>query len=346
MLGEAAQDPRRRRALCQGLCAARSTASPRTPKGGFRKSPGISVKLTALHPRYEWSHAEEAKAAILPVVRELALKAAKADVHFTIDAEEADRLELSMDMIEALVADDELFANGWGGFGLAHPGLSEARRAAGRLGRRAGPRARPQADGPAGQGRLLGQRDQGRAGRRACPTIRCSPARSRPTSPISPAPSGCSRPSDGIYPAFATHNANTIGAVKALAGDTAVRVPAPARHGRGALRGAGQARSGIGEAPTPVRIYAPVGSHKELLAYLVRRLLENGANSSFVNRIADDEMPVDELVRDPVAELDALEPKRNPAIPLPNATSSAARAATAPASTSAIRWCASRCWSG
>src|SRR4051812_30403117 len=88
-------------------------------KGGFRASPGISVKLTALHPRYEWSHAEEAVGAILPVVREPALKAAKADVHFTIDAEEADRLELQMDVFEALLADDELFANGWGGFGIA-----------------------------------------------------------------------------------------------------------------------------------------------------------------------------------------------------------------------------------
>jgi RHH-type transcriptional regulator, proline utilization regulon repressor / proline dehydrogenase / delta 1-pyrroline-5-carboxylate dehydrogenase len=75
---------------------------------------------------------------------------------------------------------------------------------------------------------------------------------------------------------------------------------------------------GIGDEPTPVRIYAPVGSHKELLAYLVRRLLENGANSSFVNRIADDEIPVDELVRDPVSDLEKLGPKRNPAIPLPN----------------------------
>src|SRR5689334_14485577 len=88
-------------------------------KGGFRKSPGISVKLTALHPRFEFTHAEEAVAAVLPVVRELALKASKADVHFTIDAEEADRLELQMDVFEALLADDELFANGWGGFGVA-----------------------------------------------------------------------------------------------------------------------------------------------------------------------------------------------------------------------------------
>jgi RHH-type proline utilization regulon transcriptional repressor/proline dehydrogenase/delta 1-pyrroline-5-carboxylate dehydrogenase len=82
---------------------------------------------------------------------------------------------------------------------------------------------------------------------------------------------------------------------------------------------------GIGETPTPVRIYAPVGSHKELLAYLVRRLLENGANSSFVNRIADDDVPVDALVRDPVAELSALEPKANPSIPLPDAIFGKAR---------------------
>ena len=74
-----------------------------------------------------------------------------------------------------------------------------------------------------------------------------------------------------------------------------------------------------------MRIYAPVGSHKELLAYLVRRLLENGANSSFVNRIADEDVPLDELVRDPVAELAALEPKRNPAIPLPDAIFGAER---------------------
>jgi RHH-type proline utilization regulon transcriptional repressor/proline dehydrogenase/delta 1-pyrroline-5-carboxylate dehydrogenase len=76
-------------------------------KGGFKLSPGISVKLTALHPRYEWSHQAEAVAAVLPVVRELALIASKADVHLTIDAEEADRLELQMDVFEALLADEE-----------------------------------------------------------------------------------------------------------------------------------------------------------------------------------------------------------------------------------------------
>src|SRR4029453_5684303 len=118
MLGEAA----RTHADAARYAEAYSSALDRIAKeakGGFRSSPGISVKLSALHPRYEWSHVEEAKAAMLPVLRELALKASKADVHFTIDAEEADRLEPSLDIIEALAADDELFANGWGGFGLA-----------------------------------------------------------------------------------------------------------------------------------------------------------------------------------------------------------------------------------
>jgi RHH-type proline utilization regulon transcriptional repressor/proline dehydrogenase/delta 1-pyrroline-5-carboxylate dehydrogenase len=91
----------------------------REAKGGFRQSPGISVKLTALHPRFEYTHAAEAVAAVVPVMRELALKAAKADVHLTIDAEEADRLELQLDVFEALLADDSLFASGWGGFGIA-----------------------------------------------------------------------------------------------------------------------------------------------------------------------------------------------------------------------------------
>ena len=88
-------------------------------KGGFKKAPGISVKLTALHPRFEFTHRAQALEAVVPIVRELALKASRADVHFTIDAEEADRLELQMDVFEALLADDELFAGGWEGFGIA-----------------------------------------------------------------------------------------------------------------------------------------------------------------------------------------------------------------------------------
>ena len=87
--------------------------------------------------------------------------------------------------------------------------------------------------------------------------------------------------------------------------------------GEGLYEEVAKLEKAIGDPATPVRIYAPVGSHKELLAYLVRRLLENGANSSFVNRIADEDVSIDQLVRDPIAEIEALEPKRNPAIPLP-----------------------------
>jgi RHH-type proline utilization regulon transcriptional repressor/proline dehydrogenase/delta 1-pyrroline-5-carboxylate dehydrogenase len=123
--------------------------------------------------------------------------------------------------------------------------------------------------------------------------------------------------SDVIYSAFATHNANTIGQVKALAAGREFEFQRLHGMGEELYEELGKLERHIGDRPTPVRIYAPVGSHKELLAYLVRRLLENGANSSFVNRIADEQVSLDELVRDPVAELQALEPKRNPKIVLP-----------------------------
>ncbi len=164
MLGEAAQtfeDAERYAAAYRGALERIAAEA----EGGFRKSPGISVKLTALHPRYEYTHAAEAMAAILPVVRELALQAAKADVHFTIDAEEADRLELQMDMFEALLADDTLFEGGWSGFGIAIQAYQKRAVPLVRLGRASGAGARAQADGPSGQGRLLGHRGQGRAGR-------------------------------------------------------------------------------------------------------------------------------------------------------------------------------------
>jgi RHH-type proline utilization regulon transcriptional repressor/proline dehydrogenase/delta 1-pyrroline-5-carboxylate dehydrogenase len=122
---------------------------------------------------------------------------------------------------------------------------------------------------------------------------------------------------DVIYPAFATHNANTIGQVKALAGKREFEFQRLHGMGEELYEELAGLEKGIGDPQTPVRIYAPVGSHKELLAYLVRRLLENGANSSFVNRIADEQVSLDELVRDPVAELAALQPKRNPRIALP-----------------------------
>ena len=317
MLGEAAKTfadaARYARAYGGALDTIASVA-----KGGFRKAPGISVKLSALHPRYEWSHAEQAKAAILPVLRELALKAAAADVHFTIDAEEADRLELSMDIIEALAADDALFANGWGGFGLAIQAYSK--------------RAVPLVDWTIDLARKHKRKLMVRLVKGAYwdSEIKVAQVAGLSDYPVftrkvatDVSYLACAKrmlaARDCIYSAFATHNANTIGAVKAIAGDTPFEFQRLHGMGEGLYEELARLERGIGEEPTPVRIYAPVGSHKELLAYLVRRLLENGANSSFVNRIADEDVPVEALVRDPVAELQALKPKRNPAIPLPNA---------------------------
>nr|WP_254912921.1 bifunctional proline dehydrogenase/L-glutamate gamma-semialdehyde dehydrogenase PutA [Novosphingobium sp. B 225] len=283
---------------------------------GVIASPGISVKLSALYPRYDFLHADAAKAALVPMLKELALKARAADIHFTIDAEEAERLELSLDVIEALVADEELFAGGWQGFGLALQAYSK--------------RAVPLVEWVAALGRRYHRRIMVRLVKGAYwdSEVKLSqvggygdyPVFTRKVatdvSYLACAAKLLAAP-DAIYPAFATHNAYTVGAILALAGDT--RFEFQRLHGMGEDVYAELARyqTENGQPRTPVRIYAPVGGHKELLAYLVRRLLENGANSSFVNRMANAEVPVAELVGDPVAELAALSPRRNPAIPLP-----------------------------
>jgi RHH-type proline utilization regulon transcriptional repressor/proline dehydrogenase/delta 1-pyrroline-5-carboxylate dehydrogenase len=285
-------------------------------RGGYRKSPGISVKLTALHPRFEYSHAEEALAAVIPIVRDLALQAAAADVHFTIDAEEADRLELQMDVLEALLRDDALFANDWAGLGIAIQAYQK--------------RAAPLCDWVIAAARAHGRKLMCRLVKGAYwdTEIKAAQVAGLKDYPVftrkvatDVSYLACARKlleaTDVIYPAFATHNANTIGQVKALADHR--KFEFQRLHGMGEeLYGElAQLERHIGDEPTPVRIYAPVGSHKELLAYLVRRLLENGANSSFVNRVADEQVSVDSLVSDPVAELSSLEPKRNPKIMLP-----------------------------
>ncbi|MES2121115.1 MAG: bifunctional proline dehydrogenase/L-glutamate gamma-semialdehyde dehydrogenase PutA [Pseudomonadota bacterium] len=285
-------------------------------KDGFRKSPGISVKLTALHPRFEFSHQAEAVAAVVPIVRELALKASQADVHLTIDAEEADRLELQMDVFEALLADDPLFANGWNGFGIAIQAYQK--------------RAAPLCDWVVEAARAHGRKLMVRLVKGAYwdTEIKLAQVGGLPDYPVftrkvatDVSYLACARKllaaDDVIYPAFATHNANTIGQVKALAQGKAVEFQRLHGMGEELYEELAALEKHLGDPRTPVRIYAPVGSHKELLAYLVRRLLENGANSSFVNRIADEQVSLDELVRDPVAELEGLSPKRNPKIILP-----------------------------
>ena len=293
-------------------------------QGGFTQSPGISVKLSALHPRYEWSHAEEAKDYILPILRELAAKASAADVHLTIDAEEADRLELQMDMLETLLAEDSLFANGWGGLGIAIQAYQK--------------RAAPLCDWVVAAARAHRRKLMVRLVKGAYwdTEIKAAQVAGLPDYPVftrkiatDVSYLACVKillaGGDVLYPAFATHNANTIAAVKALAGNTPFEFQRLHGMGEGLYAEMAELEEAIGDDRTPVRIYAPVGSHKELLAYLVRRLLENGANSSFVNRIADEHLSLNDLVRDPVSDLDALEPKRNPKIVLPSELFGAAR---------------------
>ena len=317
MLGEAAMTfadaERYRRSYATAL-----DRIAREAEDGVVRSPGISVKLSALHPRYDFLHADAAKAALFPVLKDLAIQARDADIHFTIDAEEAERLELSMDLIAALVADDALFASGWQGFGLALQAYSK--------------RAVPLVDWVIALARRHNRRIMVRLVKGAYwdSEIKHSQVGGYADFPVftrkvatDVSYLACAAKllaaQDAIYPAFATHNAYTIGAVKALAGIDA-KFEFQRLHGMGeevyAELGKIEGAEVIGHR-TPVRIYAPVGGHKDLLAYLVRRLLENGANSSFVNRMADAEVPVAELVGDPVAELTALEPRRNPAIPLP-----------------------------
>ena len=283
-------------------------------KDGVVLSPGISVKLSALYPKYDFLHAEAAHEFLLPIVRALALKARDADIHFTIDAEEAERLELSMGLIAALAADEELFASGWQGFGLALQAYSK--------------RAVPLVDWTIALARRHNRTIMVRLVKGAYwdSEIKLSQVGGFADFPVftrkvatDVSYLACAAKllaaSDAVYPAFATHNAYTIGAIKALAG-TNTRFEFQRLHGMGEEVYEELAKI-EGNARTPVRLYAPVGGHKDLLAYLVRRLLENGANSSFVNRMADAEVPVGELVGDPVAELEALRPRRNSAIPLP-----------------------------
>jgi RHH-type proline utilization regulon transcriptional repressor/proline dehydrogenase/delta 1-pyrroline-5-carboxylate dehydrogenase len=305
------------------------TRLAREAGAGVAASPGISVKLSALHPKYNFFHAAQARAEMVPVIKALALKARDADIHFTIDAEEAERLELSLDIIEELVADDALFrrpdGSRWEGFGFAIQAYQKRGVAvcdwAGKLARRHGRRLFVRLvkgaywDSEVKLAQVGGYADYPVFTRKLATDVSYLACAAR-----------LFEHSDVIRPAFATHNAYTIAAIKHLA----------AGYSASSSQAAGQQRlfefqrlHGMGEEVydalhalegsqrTPVRIYAPVGGHKELLAYLVRRLLENGANTSFVNRMADADIPAEELVGDPVAELAALRPRRNPSIPLP-----------------------------
>ncbi len=272
--------------------------------------PGLSVKLSALHPRYQPSQEARLKTELVPRLTELAQAMRAAWLPLTIDAEEADKLDLSLALIEPLLTDPALA--GWNGLGIAVQAYSK--------------RVLPLLDWLAEMARATGRRIPVRlvkgaywdseikwaqeAGLAGYPVF--TRKVNTDVAYLAAARALLARP-DCFYPQFATHNAHTIAAIAVLAGDK------PYEFQR--LYGMGEALhrevvhpEALGK---PCRIYAPVGGHRDLLAYLVRRLLENGANTSFVNRLADDDAPISAIVADPVEKAAALPAKANPLIPPP-----------------------------
>jgi len=273
--------------------------------------PGISVKLSALHPRYEMAQQQRVMRELLPSLLGLARHAKEAGIGFTIDAEEADRLELSLDLVEALALAPDLA--GWDGLGLAVqayqkralPLIDWLADLAGRAHRRLMVRL---VKGAYWDSEIKRAQERGFDGypvftRKVATDVSYLACAKR-----------LFAAGDAFYPQFATHNAHTVAVILELAGD---RRDWEFQR----LHGMGEALYaeivGPEKMDRPCRVYAPVGGHEDLLAYLVRRLLENGANTSFVNRIVDERAPIDDIVADPVAQLAMLPHKSHPKIPLP-----------------------------
>lgn len=283
---------------------------------------GISIKLSALHPRYEYAQQED----IIPYLTEklltLALHCKDVNIGLTVDAEEAERLDISIEIIKKVFAAPEL--ENWEGFGLALQSYQKrgyyliddlaefARQHKKRFMIRL-------IKGAYWDSEIKNAQVKGYEG---------YPVFTRKTS-TDVSFLACAKKifsyADAFYPAFATHNAYSLAAVLEMATLANVtQFEFQCLHGMGYTlydQVVGKKNLNI-----PCRVYAPVGGHEDLLAYLVRRLLENGANSSFVNRIIDEKIPVSEIIMDPVKKLSETEQKPHPAIPLPRNLYGAARA--------------------
>ncbi|MEQ9638233.1 MAG: bifunctional proline dehydrogenase/L-glutamate gamma-semialdehyde dehydrogenase PutA [Devosia marina] len=315
MLGEAARTAEDAQRYFHAYLNAINALAPHCIHGSVRDNPGISVKLSALHPRYEFAQRERVMTELVEVTRQLALVAAKANMGFNIDAEEADRLDLSLDVIEAVLETSELA--GWNGFGVvvqaygkrALPLIQWLEETAARLDRRIMVRLVKGAywDAEIKRAQVMGLPGYPVFTRKAATDVSYIAAARKLLE------------AEHIYPQFATHNAHTAAAVLYLAqqcGRTKDSYEFQRLHGMGE-----QLHDVLRKAEgTTTRIYAPVGAHKDLLAYLVRRLLENGANGSFVYQIADDDIPAETVAEDPIGKLLALgDAIPNPAIPQPAA---------------------------
>lgn len=277
----------------------------------LRDRPGISVKLSALYPRYEYSKRETC----VPILQErlltLALKAKSHGIGLTVDAEEADRLEMSLDIFQSVYKDKSLAH--WDGLGLAVQAYQKRCSAVIEyLIALAKAHKKPLpirlVKGAYWDTEIKRAQEKGLSG---------YPVFSRKVSTdlsYLAAAQVLLKHRDIVYPQFATHNAHTISAIIEEAGQDKSGFEFQRLHGMG--QQLYKALSEQGD-KIPCRIYAPVGRHRDLLPYLVRRLLENGANSSFVNQIHDIDIKIDELVEDPDLILSRIENKPHPKIPLP-----------------------------
>ncbi|SEW25692.1 L-proline dehydrogenase /delta-1-pyrroline-5-carboxylate dehydrogenase [Cognatiyoonia koreensis] len=299
MLGEAACNDADARAYHLAYSRAISAIATHCTHKSVAENPGISVKLSALHPRYEIAQEDRVMTELVPRVRALAMLAKSAGMGFNIDAEEADRLALSLDVIEAVLAEPALA--GWDGFGIVVQAY----------GQRAGHVIDTLYDMADRLDRKIMVRlvkgaywdtEIKRAQTEGLPGFPVFTAKEHTdVSYIANARKLLSR-TDRIYPQFATHNAHTVAAILDLA-KTLGKTPEDYEFQR--LHGMGEALHTIvlKANRTHCRIYAPVGAHEDLLAYLVRRLLENGANSSFVNQIVDEDVPAAEVASCPFEKI-------------------------------------------
>jgi len=323
MLGEAAlteEDAKRYLASYEQAIHAIGKASHGR---GIYEGPGISIKLSALHPRYSRAQYDRVMEELYPTLLGLTQLARQYDIGINIDAEEADRLEISLDLLEKLCFDPSLAD--WNGIGFVIQAYQKrcpyvidyvidlAKRSRHRLMIRLVKGAywdseikRAQQDG------LEGYPVYTRKPYTDVSYLAC--ARKLLAVP------------ESIYPQFATHNAHSLSAIYQLAGQNYY----PGQYEFQCLHGMGEplyeqvvGKVADGKLGRPCRIYAPVGSHETLLAYLVRRLLENGANTSFVNRIADNSISLQDLVQDPVQQIEQMAAREgslglpHPRIPLP-----------------------------
>jgi RHH-type transcriptional regulator, proline utilization regulon repressor / proline dehydrogenase / delta 1-pyrroline-5-carboxylate dehydrogenase len=310
MLGEGARTAEDAQRYLAAYAAAIDAIGANAGDRPLPDRPGISVKLSALHPRFEPVSRRRVLAELVPNVIELARQARRHDLNFTVDAEEADRLELSLEVIAMVLADPSL--RGWDGFGLAVQAYQK--------------RACAVIDWLAQTAKARGRRLMVRLVKGAYWDNEIKRAQERgladypvftrkPMTDLSylVAASRLLAARPRLYPQFATHNALTVASVIEDAGGVA-DYEFQRLHGMGEVL----YQMLLAERPQAAcRIYAPVGGHRDLLAYLVRRLLENGANSSFVSAAADTKVPIAAIIKRPQAAIGDPRHARHHGIPLP-----------------------------